>query len=47
MKALDVLRSELEESMYLEHPPPKSTTYTFYGKDGSSPTFPIQRQNQT
>ena len=35
MKALIALRSELEEVMYIEYPPPKSTTHIFYGKTGS------------
>ena len=36
MKALTDLRSELEEIMFIEYPPPKTTTYIFYGKNGSS-----------
>jgi hypothetical protein len=36
MKALDALRSELEEVMYIEYPPPKATTFIFYGKTGSN-----------
>jgi hypothetical protein len=45
MKALDVLRSELEEVMFIEYPPPKSTTYIFYGKTGSNNILEESKQS--